>query len=201
MSCTVSSDVRCVNKADCLEKGCALARKDAQLKRAASILEGIGDINSTAKGSGARFNDGKPDLSIVPLRIVAHTVKSLQLRKAMLWLAQWQEGGNENTLLECMRLLDEGSLNWRTGAWSECLAVFKYGQQKYAAWNWAKGMPWSVPLACAARHILDMDDSQLLDEESQLPHRGHLMCNLVMLIQYFSTYPEGDDRPKELRVP
>ena len=27
----------------------------------------IGDVNSTEKGSGARYNDNKPDLSLIPL--------------------------------------------------------------------------------------------------------------------------------------
>jgi hypothetical protein len=31
---------------------------------------GIGDVNSDAKGSGARFNTGKPDLSLIPLHLL-----------------------------------------------------------------------------------------------------------------------------------
>ena len=27
----------------------------------------IGDVNSSEKGSGARYNDGKPDFSLIPL--------------------------------------------------------------------------------------------------------------------------------------
>lgn len=29
--------------------------------------DGVGDVNSKDKGSGARFNAGKPDLSLIPL--------------------------------------------------------------------------------------------------------------------------------------
>lgn len=64
------------------------------------------------------------------------------------------------------------------------------------AWNWAKGMAWSVPIACAARHLMAMLAGEVLDAESKLPHRGHVFCNLVMLFTYASTFVEGDDRPK-----
>lgn len=30
--------------------------------------------------------------------------------------------------------------------------VFMYGKLKYAEWNWAKGMKWSIPMDCLLRH-------------------------------------------------
>lgn len=118
----------------------------------AAVYMGIGDVNSTAKGSGARYNGGKPDLSLIPLST----------------------------------LEDEAR-------------VWGYGKQKYAAWNWAKGMAWSVPLACALRHLAAWQRGEDVDPESGLPHLAHVMCNIRMLTLYSKTYPEGDDRPpKEL---
>jgi len=111
--------------------------------------EGIGDVNSEAKGSGARFNSGKPDFSLIPL----------------------------------VTLEDEAR-------------VWEYGKKKYAAWNWAKGMPWSVPFACAVRHLSAWQRGEDLDPESGLPHIAHVACNIRMLTLYSKTYPEGDDRPK-----
>ena len=113
-------------------------------------LDQVGDVNSTEKGSGARFNGGKPDFSLIPL----------------------------------VTLEDEAR-------------VWMYGKNKYAAWNWAKGMPWSVPLACALRHLAAFQRGEEKDQESGLPHIAHAMCNLRMLALYSRTYPEGDDRPKE----
>jgi hypothetical protein len=84
--------------------------------------------------------------------------------------------------------------------WMDCAAVFDYGRKKYATWNWAKGMPWSVPMACAVRHCLAILRGEENDPESGLPHRGHVACNLVMLAQYEHTYLEGDDRPSILRA-
>lgn len=119
---------------------------------AETTTKGIGDVNSDAKGSGARYNGGKPDLSLIPL----------------------------------VTLEDEAR-------------VWEYGKKKYAAWNWAKGMPWSVPLACALRHLSAWQRGEDTDPESGLPHLAHVACNIRMLTLYAKTYPEGDDRPpKEL---
>src|SRR5690606_7050318 len=82
-----------------------------------------------------------------------------------------------------------------TDGWEECARVFEYGRRKYAAWNWAKGMPWSVPIGCAARHLLAMIRGEIDDPESTHPHRGHVFCNVVMLLHYMDYYPEGNDLP------
>lgn len=111
---------------------------------------GVGDVYSDAPGSGARYNVGKPDFSLIPL----------------------------------CTLEDEAR-------------VWMHGKAKYAAWNWAKGMAWSVPLACALRHLAAFQRGEDIDPESGLPHLAHAMCNLRMLTLYSKTYQQGDDRPKE----
>ena len=113
----------------------------------------VGDVNSDKRGSGARFNDGKPDLSLIPL----------------------------------CTLVDEAR-------------VWMYGREKYAAWNWAKGMPWSVALACTLRHLAAWQAGEQDDPESGLPHLAHAMCNLRMLTLWAENYPDGDDRPKQWLV-
>lgn len=112
--------------------------------------ESIGDLDSDEKGTGARFNGGKPDYSLIPLGTLAD--------EARVWM---------------------------------------YGQQKYNAWNWTKGMPWSVPYACALRHLAAWQAGEENDQESGLPHLAHAMCNLRMLTLYATNYKEGDDRPVE----
>ena len=119
-----------------------------------TVTKGIGDVNSTAKGSGARFNGGKADLSLIPLATLED--------EARVWM---------------------------------------YGTKKYAAWNWAKGMPWSVPYACAMRHLAAWQRGEELDPESGQPHLAHAMCNLRMLTLYSKTYREGDDRPPKELMP
>lgn len=128
--------------------------KQLQASIAEQLSKGIGDVNSSAKGSGARYNDGKPDYSLIPLST----------------------------------LEDEAR-------------VWSYGKNKYAAWNWAKGMPWSVPLACALRHLAAWQNGEDIDPESGQPHLAHVMCNIRMLTLYTKTYPEGDDRPPKELMP
>jgi hypothetical protein len=114
----------------------------------------VGDVTSDERGSGARYNDEKPALDLIPL----------------------------------CTLEDEAR-------------VWDHGRAKYSAYNWMKGMAWSVPLGCALRHIAAWQRGEDLDPESGLPHLAHAMCNLRMLTLYASTYPEGDDRPKQWLLP
>tara|TARA_R110002111_G_scaffold124359_1_gene188455 strand:- start:93 stop:488 length:396 start_codon:yes stop_codon:yes gene_type:complete len=109
---------------------------------------GVGDVNSKEKGSGARYNNGKPDFSLIPLCTLADEAR-----------------------------------------------VWEYGKRKYASWNWAKGMDWSIPFACAMRHLSAWQRGEENDEESGLPHLAHAMCNLRMLTLYKDVFPDGDDRP------
>lgn len=156
---------------------------------------GIGDVTSTAKGSGARFNAGKPPMELLPARVIADfyrgTTKTEGERDALLcldYLAHWQESGAQAALLNALAAL--------AAPLQECAHVFDYGRAKYAAWNWAKGMPWSVPFACAVRHLVAILDGQETDPESGRLHMGHVACNIVMLMTFQKTYPEGNDMPQ-----
>lgn len=167
----------------------------------------VGDVNSTARGSGARYNAGKPSLELLPLRIIYEYFMELYCEcdddaltysdaLACLWsLALWQETGDakhlRNALMGFTLMQGECIL-------TESARVFDYGRKKYAEWNWAKGMAWSIPLGCAVRHLMAMMDGELLDPESGLPHRGHVASNIVMLLTFMQNYPEGDDRPRML---
>jgi hypothetical protein len=124
--------------------------KQMTVEELQALEQTVGDVNSNERGSGARYNGGKPDFSLIPL----------------------------------CTLEDEAR-------------VWAYGKKKYAAWNWAKGMDWSVPLACALRHISAWQRGEENDPESGLPHLAHAMCNLRMLTLYSKTYKEGDDRPTQ----
>lgn len=174
----------------------SMAANDPQLK-------GIGDINSQARGSGARYNTGKTPMQLLPLTLVAASY-DLAIKRdegddidcaiiALDYLGAWQERlisqGGVSYLFHSMNALGDG--------WVECADGFQYGLKKYDEWNWCKGMTWSVPMACAARHLRAIIKGQVIDEESGLPHRGLVFCNLVMLATYElqQTYLEGDDRP------
>lgn len=70
----------------------------------------------------------------------------------------------------------------------------------YPMWNWAKGMPWLVPWACLVRHGAAWFCGEDFDNGpngSGKRHSAHMMCNLLMIIHYEQTFPEGDNRPKK----
>jgi hypothetical protein len=164
----------------------------------------IGDVNSTARGSGARYNDGKPPMELIPLSLIADSLRASDRNggyhaACLDALGRWQAGGTTAELWRAARCLSLACGDPELDeAWVECAEVFGYGRKKYAEWNWAKGMPWSVPLGCAVRHLFAMMGGELCDHESGYFHRGHFMCNIVMLATFARTYPEGDDRPKGL---
>lgn len=149
----------------------------------------IGDVSSDARGSGARYNDGKLRLDYIPARILffVHGEGRDAVEAEILWLlGQFETHRDTQYLVDALALVP----------WEATCAVFDYGARKYAAWNWAKGMPWTVPLACAKRHLLAiLRDDELDDPESGLLHLGHVGCNLVMLLHYWEFFPEGDDLP------
>jgi hypothetical protein len=160
----------------------------------APAVSGVGDINSTAKGSGARYNTGKAPFDLVPLFLVAKwhrmevdldDAKSIAI-SALELLSSFQERSPTSTLILMLTVLGDG--------WAECAQVLEYGKKKYAAHNWCKGMAWSIPIACAARHLLAMINGEVNDPESGLPHRGHVFANICMLMTFEKTFPEGDDR-------
>ena len=160
---------------------------------------GVGDVNGKALGTAARFNASKPDLSLIPAGIFAAVAAygagpSLTpsihwgLVTARLGDFQMREDGRE-ALYHALQIMDnDGQM------WAECARVFEYGKEKYSPWNWARGQAWSIPIASALRHIVFGLPLGPLDSESGLPHRGHIACNIVMLLWFFDHYPEGDDR-------
>jgi len=158
-----------------------------------STTAGIGDIASTKKGTAARYNSGKVPLDLIPLCLIGEnalrtaTHSQMTYALALVKLGRFQETGHMGYLHEVIELIG--------APWEDCAAVFDYGRRKYAAWNWAKGMPWSAVIASCARHLMSLLHGEMVDPESTYPHKGHVMCNLVMLLTYRHTYPEGNDLP------
>lgn len=185
----------------------------------------IGDLNSGARGSGARKNAGKPQWWHLPVwalekipRAHAALVEDLgkdgrtrpELGDLFYNLGRWQQGvddGLNGAIAVTLWLMaDEQSLGIGFGApmlaLQEVVRVLEFGAKKYKVGNWAKGMPWSVCFSCALSHALKYASNPAAsDEESGLSHLAHLMCNLLFLKAYETHWTEGDDRIKEFRLP
>jgi len=165
----------------------------------------IGDVNSNEKGSGARtLGPDKDPLQWVPVRYWLDYFMSIAFDCQRSTGLDSVEVGLLITHVQCLSEFQEGKANGRELTRNlgpllmvEACRVFEYGANKYKAWNWMKGMSWSVVVGCALRHAKAVFEGELLDPESGLPHTGHFACNLIMLGTYYSTYPEGNDFPEE----
>ena len=152
----------------------------------------VGDVNSNAKGSGARANGDKVPLDLIPVSVwrnkwrtaMSQHVEGEILMDIMYALQRWQEGEDEPLSVVLAYHDLDGACR-----------VLEYGADKYAVNNWMKGMAWSVPLGCALRHLQAVIKGEHLDNESGLPHIDHALCNIIMLDYFETIYPEGDDRP------
>jgi hypothetical protein len=181
------------------------------------MQNGIGDLSSKEAGTAARFNAGKPKVQLLPLRVLsdllgqklrrdaaraaqAHQIPAAspqeQAVRCLNWLGAFQarvgadENGSRESLQNAVMALDVPV--------EACADAFEYGIKKYAAWNWAKGMPWSEMVGSSSRHLLKIVKGEELDAESGCRHDGMAMFGLVCLLVYLTSYPEGDDRPYNL---
>ena len=154
-----------------------------------------GSIDSSEKGSAARFNEGKPPLELVPIRFWrmwwdfqhALSTDETDLDLVLAFLQTWQEG-TDAALSEAFRTFP---LDHRP----DVVKVLEFGAQKYAAWNWAKGQRWGCTLGSLLRHCEKILQGEILDDDSGLSHWGHIGCNLLFLLWFQTEYKEGDDRP------
>lgn len=154
----------------------------------------VGDLDSDAIGSGARKNAGKIQLDLVPV-VYWEALWSGDLEAAMEYgayealteLGRWQRG-NTHALAQFLSVQDAEDME-------DMVKVLEFGAKKYKAWNWAKGMAWSVPTGCILRHIKKILEGELVDDDSGLPHYAHVLCNIMMLAYYAEHYTAGDDRP------
>jgi hypothetical protein len=160
---------------------------------------GTGDLASSERGSGARFNANKAPLHLIPSDILAEWAQrrddpdfvvsendTQSAENILVSLGLWQRREVDATYLLAHFSSDE----IREAAW-----VLDFGRKKYAEWNWAKGMAWSIPVGCIQRHALAILDGELTDSDSGRSHMGHILCNVIMLVHFERYYPEGDDRP------
>lgn len=154
----------------------------------------VGDLHSTAPGSAARASAGKAPLDLIDLRVLADSLprdstERDQVVIVLELLGDYQMGGQPLALDAAL------AVTLALTAPEEVAAVLDYGRKKYAAWNWTKGFQWSVPLGCAARHLLAIHRGVRHDFESGLPHWAHVWCNLMMLGTFSRDYPDGNDFP------
>ena len=166
----------------------------------------VGDLSSKEMGSGARKSEGKPDYGLIysPLLLATLEVSNLRLTdllgRFLNCLGRFQLHANRIDLEEAynisLALLEETTESYGYSELDATCRVFTLGAEKYNAFNWMKGMPWSVCIGCIHRHILKQFAMlEELDDESGEPHIAHVICNLHMLLFYMDNFKEGNDLP------
>ena len=77
----------------------------------------------------------------------------------------------------------------------EVAEVYGYGAAKYDSRNWESGLPYSIVLDAAQRHINMFLSGVDIDDESTHHHLAHAVFGLLSVLEYQLTgYTEGDDR-------
>jgi hypothetical protein len=67
-----------------------------------TVSNGIGDVNSDAKGSGARYNGGKPDYSLIPLDTLEGEVRVWMYGEKKYARFNWQKGMKWSVPFACI---------------------------------------------------------------------------------------------------
>lgn len=98
-----------------------------------------------------------------------------------------------------------GKLQWSLvdmKALEPMVEVLMAGAKKYSPDNWKKGLPVKDLMDSLQRHYVDFSTGIDLDEETQLSHVGHMMCNLMFISWMLKNKPELDNRhEKDNKVP
>jgi hypothetical protein len=179
------------------------------------MSDGVGDVNGVVLGSGARYNSGKIRADLLPISVIDQAFEYMQtkvkgytvpvflsttsraeyIRRS---LGRWQKTGRPYYLVSALVVSVyrecEVEEPWTLSSFRPCANVLAYGAKKYAAWNWARGSNWSVPFACALRHLDAILLGEMDDQESKCSHLAHVTCNILFLLQY-QYYPELNDMP------
>jgi len=86
-----------------------------------------------------------------------------------------------------------GKLRWSLmdyKAMEPMIRVLMFGSQKYDDHNWKKGLDKIEILESLQRHLAGMMNGETHDNESGLPHIGHILCN-AMFYSHFEQKDEG----------
>lgn len=95
---------------------------------------------------------------------------------------------------------NEGKLKWSLVDFKSLepmVRVLEFGAEKYEVDNWKKGLKVTEIIDSCYRHLADLRDGLIVDNDSGLPIVGHLQSNLMFLQWMLKNRPELDDRPND----
>lgn len=71
---------------------------------------------------------------------------------------------------------------------------FGRGSKKYKDHNWRRGYEWSKSYASLQRHLHAFWGGEDVDEETGSPHLAAAAFHVLVLLEFYDTHPEYDDR-------
>ena len=119
---------------------------------------------------------------------MAKRCKEQTLKKYLVYVeGEGEMGVRENEGKPKWSLVDFDSLE-------DMVRVLEFGSKKYGKYNWKKGLKTTEVVESLLRHCISYLNGQDNDEESGLPHTGHIMANSMFLSHMMKFKPEFDDR-------
>ena len=95
---------------------------------------------------------------------------------------------------------NEGKLKWSLVSWKALIPMVKvlmFGAKKYDDHNWKKGLKYTETLESLQRHLISFAEGVDKDEESDIDHVGHILCNAMFLSYMYQFRKDLDDRFKD----
>ena len=127
---------------------------------------------------GVKFDDGKPDYTLIPWDIVGYGVVEAQL---IMPFYRWWRGSISAS--DCTDQVISAYESLMLDFIGQLSLSLNYGATKYEAWNWEKGISRHRLYAAACRHFKAVYDYGLTakDKESGLYHTAHLAFYAVAI--------------------
>lgn len=94
---------------------------------------------------------------------------------------------------------NDGKLRWSLidfTALEPMVRVQEFGAKKYGDHNWKNGLHYNGLSESLLRHVFAFMRGEDLDQESGLPHVGHILANAMYLSYMWENKKEFDDREK-----
>lgn len=155
----------------------ALAK--AHMRMAAKLSEEGTSMGKPDIG-GVKFDDGKPDYTLVPWPLLPVPENGTRMYFPFF---QWWRGyiSKDEVIRRMISAYKKEGLDFI----DQLAMSLNYGATKYEAWNWDKGIPSKRLYAAACRHYKAIYDRGLdaKDEESGLPHTAHLAFYAVAIFR------------------
>lgn len=146
-----------------------------------------------------RYNQGKTRYSLLPPLTMRDYFSyrdnydnSLSSEMVEILIFDYLNNGDKKILLKIIAYIESLNKEYLKD-WAD---VLTFGAEKYDDDNWRKGFKWRSIIDSMLRHYYAVKNDEHIDPESNLPHIGHILCNLGFLYEFHYIYPQGDDRPK-----